>query len=77
MADSNFTPEENEFLDNAKARGVTEAGQLAILLREFQMKQRTSSQLPDATIPDLPKMGGGTTTVEPKNTENKSGTEQN
>ena len=41
------------------------------------MKQRTSAQLPDATIPDLPKMGGGPTEVEPENPQEQSGTEQN
>jgi|TARA_R110000824_G_scaffold117281_2_gene269164 hypothetical protein len=77
MDDTNFTAEENKFLDDARGRGVTEAGQLAILLRQFQMKQRTSAQLPDATIPDLPKMGGGPTEVEPENPQEQSGTEQN
>jgi len=65
MADSKFTAEENEFLDNAKDRGVTDAGQLAILLKQFQMKQRTQMPLPDATIPDLEKIGAEPKTKQP------------
>tara|TARA_R100000005_G_C4807956_1_gene95948 strand:+ start:57 stop:290 length:234 start_codon:yes stop_codon:yes gene_type:complete len=76
MADSKFTAEENEFLDNAKQRGVTDAGQLAILLKQFQMQQRAKAPLPDATIPDLPKMGGGSTDVDTGSTQEQSGTEQ-
>ena len=76
MADSKFTTEENEFLDAARARGVTNAGQLTILLKQFQMKQRTQKPLPDMTIPDLPKMGGGSTDVDTASTQEQSGTEQ-
>ena len=76
MADSQFTAEENQFLDDARARGVTDAGQLAILLKQFQLRQRTQKQLPDATIPDLPKMGGGSTDVDTGSTQEQLGTEQ-
>ena len=52
-----LTPEDEQFLDQAKASGVTNAGQLAILLKQDQMKRRTQAPLPDAKIPDLEKIG--------------------
>ena len=52
-----LTPEDEQFLEQAKASGVTNAGQLAILLKQDQMKRRTQAPLPDAKIPDLEKIG--------------------
>ena len=65
MADSKFTEEENEFIDNARARGITDAGQLTILLKQFQMKQRTQMPLPDQKIADLQKIGPEPKTKQP------------